>query len=792
MGTYSRTGSHRVNGANAFFAEHGYVEVPSLVQWMATLQCELSCAHCLAVSHEAGFPDMPLERVRKLIDEVAALGVAEFLVTGGEPLARPDLAEVIAYLGHKQINWTLNTAALPDKALREAIARSKPGFVAVSLDGPRQVHDAFRGKTGAYDEATEAIRFFKSLAGVRVCAGTTVTTRNYDYLDETFHLAAANGADQWGIHLLVPEGRAATQPGLFLSKSQLKRLIKFVARKRRYFHVEMADEIGYLGYLEPLVRDRPLICGAGRSQCVVLPDGEVVPCTTLDRSCSAGNIHERSLMQIWNEGFADLRAWQPTGKCGHCDYAVACKGGCWLQRKAGQQCFKDVWHIPGVLKTAAGIAICLGGLATGPATSAASAALPMDNDTLSHPPARRTVTGNGIQIAQYQELDAAIMDFYVELAVGLETDGYTPWSDAVDDSDPGSRFFLDFKEGTLPEDITERCAMVRSALETEQPSLSLIALLWRAVNGPLFETDNVTEYNEVERQEIRDTLAALQEKADAWRLEIFAGSLDLYLQRGRRTPDGPRSKAGPRPGDKEKRVLQKDLDEERWGATSDPASSLTEERSLLEREAAEAYLLEHHCADQMDLVFTFSGTSELIKYTNGEEALISSHIDGNSTGAHTIGVFDVITAIEDVSLSFGITGTLKVVPSKNSDEQALLNDGQAGDEDLSEVITVTLRAGNEYTYVELLQAIYYDRKRSTLLSMAYDWIPRDDSSVWNQSAKVIVAVNQNGALLWPAFREMIEAGAVFLPGERRSSIEIQLSDEDLGRAVLKEIDFWMF
>ncbi len=328
MGAHSQRGPHHVNGSNAFFAEHGYLEVPSLVQWMATLRCGLSCAHCLAVSHDTGFADMPLEKVLGLIDEVAAMGVAEFLVTGGEPLAREDLAEVIAHLGRRRVNWTLNTAAMPSRSLREAIAANKPGFVAVSLDGPREVHDAFRGKRGAYDEAIEAIRFFKSLDGVRLCAGTTVTTRNYDHLDETFHLAVASGADQWGIHLLVPEGRAAERPDLFLSKSQLKRLIKFVARKRRYFHVAMADEIGYLGYLEPLVRDMPLTCGAGRSQCVVLPDGEVVPCTTLDRSCSGGNIHERSLMEIWTGGFEDLRAWRLTGKCGQCDYAIACKGGC--------------------------------------------------------------------------------------------------------------------------------------------------------------------------------------------------------------------------------------------------------------------------------------------------------------------------------------------------------------------------------------------------------------------------------------------------------------------------------
>ena len=153
MGTHSRNGSHNVTGATTFFAQHGYLEVPSLVQWMATLRCGLSCAHCLAVSDESGFADMPLENVRALIDEVAQMGVAEFLITGGEPLARPDLADVIAYLGHRQLSWTLNTAALPSKSLRDAIARHKPGFVAVSLDGPRDVHDAFRGRPGAWDEA---------------------------------------------------------------------------------------------------------------------------------------------------------------------------------------------------------------------------------------------------------------------------------------------------------------------------------------------------------------------------------------------------------------------------------------------------------------------------------------------------------------------------------------------------------------------------------------------------------------------------------------------------------------
>jgi len=82
MGTHSRVGCHRVQGDGGFYREHGYWEVPMLVQWMATLRCGLRCEHCLAVSRESGFSDMPLDKVQGLIDEIAAMGVGEFLVTG--------------------------------------------------------------------------------------------------------------------------------------------------------------------------------------------------------------------------------------------------------------------------------------------------------------------------------------------------------------------------------------------------------------------------------------------------------------------------------------------------------------------------------------------------------------------------------------------------------------------------------------------------------------------------------------------------------------------------------------
>ncbi|MEN6334855.1 MAG: radical SAM protein [Phycisphaerales bacterium] len=773
MGTHSQIGCRRAEEGGGFYREHGYWETPMLVQWMATLRCGLRCEHCLAVSRESGFADMPLEQVRSLIDEVAAMGVREFLVTGGEPLAREDLPEVIEHLGRRGMSWTLNTAAMPGRDLREAIEWNKPGFVAVSLDGPKAVHDAFRGRGGAWDEAMEAIRFFKSLQDVRVCAGTTVTSRNFDFLDETFHLAATCGADQWGIHLLVPEGRAADRADLFLSKDQLKRLIKFVARRRRQFPVQMADEIGYLGYLEPLVRDVPLHCGAGRAQCVVLPDGEVVPCTTLDRSCSAGNILDRSFKEIWSDGFADLRAWRPSGKCGGCDYAAACKGGCWLQRKSGTQCFKEVWHVPGALKTAAGIAICLGGLG-GPAGPAPAAV------------AGQATASTRIGVSQIWSLDEAINTWYFRQA-DSHAYGVTPPSNDLVWQDVGWRFFRDFQNDTLPRDLSERCERVRDALETQERSLSLISLLWRAVNGPLFETADPQEYSQQQRQTLVDTLIAVRVKSVEWRLEIFENSLDPYLSGGRVTPLSPGtiSKAeGGSYGQDKRYYLLKDLNEERWGQPADPET----------REAAQAYMQDHRHAEQMDLVFTVAKPVRGVLFS--QEELTPAQGQLGSYGLNRMEPFDVLKTEWAVKTSFEIKGDVKRCPAEsfNRDETSLLSDNP-GQQDVSATVVVALAAGRQYTYTELLNAVY-EQNRLKLLAIAYDWLSANDVGLWDQNVPLVTAVHQNGALLWPAIREIVESDSIIPTEGLSGNATRQFTPVEVAgihrRAVLKDIDFWMF
>jgi radical SAM protein with 4Fe4S-binding SPASM domain len=702
---------------------------------------------------------MRLERVLRLIDQVADMGVQEFLLTGGEPLIREDLPQIVDYLGRTGVNWSLNTAAMPSHSLRTSIERSRPGFVAISLDGPEEVHDSFRGRSGAWREALDSIEYFRGLDGVRVCAGTTVTRLNFPHLDETFHLAVASGVDQWGIHLLVPEGRASLRSDLFPDRKQLRRLIRFIARKRQVFAVEMADEIGYLGHFEPLVRDLPMSCGAGRSQCVVLPDGEVVPCTTLDRSHSAGNLEERTLEKIWLEGFEEIRSWVPEDKCANCIYGPACRGGCWLQRKAGRECFRGVWHVPDALKTAAGVAVCLGGIA-------ATALADEPESSTAAVPVETTATTE--QWVDPLYMDQAILGYYVDQLVGQS------WQRSVLDlapegwDDPAWEVFRLVRLSALPYQLESRCELAALALQTEQRSLSIAALSWRIICEPLMGPDPVEPCSGEERELIRSTLHEIDEWARECRERQFSERLDPYLDRGRYSwpPRFLYSKAGPRPGELEHYMLLTDLNEERWGV-------------------AEEYLELHPWADHMLLTFTVSG--------DGRVELPGRQVEHGDTAS--MGLFELVQASGgDVTLEFEVSAELGSTNSPYDYDRLGRREADLVGRELTFSVSVELGRGDELLYAELLGKVYLE-EREKLLRVALDWMssnPAYPLPEYPDSGLSIGGISSNEPVLWPAIREI-----ALDPDESLDSLisegELRIAPDELRRrALLKDIDFWMF
>lgn len=659
MGSLARTSAH-----DERWEEQGFLRVPTLVQWMATLRCPLSCPHCLSAG--PAIPDMPLGKARALIDEVAELGVEEFLITGGEPLVREDLPEVIEHLARRGVSYSLNTAVSPSQELRRALRRWPPGFVAVSVDGPASCHDRFRGRPGALADALAAITFFSGLCPV--AAGTTVTTANVGTLEETFHLVTHSGASAWGLHLPVAEGRARKRPELFLSKAQLRLLLAFTARKRNYFPVAMADEFGYCGDFEPLLRDQPLRCGAGRSQCVVLPDGEVVPCTTLDRRESAGNLHERSLLDVWTYGFAKLRAWEPAGKCKACAYARACQGGCWLQRRRGAPCYREVWHVPEALRSAAGIALCLGALALPGQAGARTARQPRHSLDCVVPAGPCGPRGS------------------LEVPSAVERWGYCLLADEIDSGiapaisaprktkpsvDPAEYFYVALRSGALDKSLSRRAEAVSAALGTQSHSLSLIAVLWRTLAEPCLDGPVPARRSPALRSELRGALAGLERKAVAWRREIFAKKLDPYLARQGVRWRGPTCKAAIRiPAWFE---LALDTQQERWGTAKGAA--------------LDGFLARHPYPYGLDLVLAELGGGAQLVTAAGEPK------------AGKMSLFDVIvTATEPGRVVFKDRPTLPV----------------------------TLPASAEITYADVLR-LAYDQHKAALDELARAQVERSSS-----------------------------------------------------------------
>lgn len=753
MGSSSLTGSHRISGPGEFFTEHGYTEKPRLVQWFATLKCGMECPHCLAATKSAGLDDMSLGGVFRLLEQVSEMGVDEFLVTGGEPLARADLPSIIRRIGGLGITWSLNTATMPSRDLRKALEMHPPAFAAVSLDGPEEVHDSFRGSPGAFEEALEAISYFSSL-GSFVCAGTTVTSFNFSVLEDTFGIVTASGADRWGIHLLVPEGRASARPDLFLSRRQLRHLIGFVARKRKYFDVEMADEIGYLGHLEPLVRERPLICGAGRSQCVVLPDGSVVPCTTLDRRFSAGNCLETSLADIWRNGFRELRNWKPEGRCLECGYSPACRGGCWLQRKSGRQCCREVWSFPDALLTRAGAAVCLGLASLLPATVMASDPPAWQYDP---PSARIEVTGS-------------VEDAIISMYTGIWTGTGMPSIDVPETNDPGWQFIAQFARGEMPSGIRERCLLVREALETENRSLSLLALMWRVLSEEMLEGGlELQDLRGQERSLYIETMELLRQASVEWRPEFVRSSLLPFVERGGlfEIPFFMLSKAGPRPGQMEEHVLARDLALERLEGLLGPDSTSMEME----------YLQLHPFAGNMILRIERGSEGNLFLQRSMAGTRESNLADD---GGLNVGLFDRVSpGMEGAGINLTVTCCLA-----GSDPFAMAwNNAPGGDaaRELSFELCATLQGGREYTYAELLREI---RAQNQVLldGLALDWIAGrpvtdDGDKIWG--------IVGNEVLLWPSIRGMADESKELPP--------VDIGREEIRyRARLKDCDMWMF
>lgn len=317
----------------------GFVSPPEAVQWIATSVCDLSCPHCYSHAGRKHPGELSTEEACHLIlDELVKLDRPTFVIAGGEALLRRDFQAIVRHAHARQIPWALHSHGGWIEREIDVFRECPPLMVAVSLDGPREFHDRFRGKPGSFDAALRAMQLLKDAGCGEVVAGTTVTRGNADLIADMARIVINSAADSWGLHLVTPEGRAGEHGEILPTAVQLRRVAAFARRMRASIHVELDNEWGSAGEDDCYYRDDPFMCGAGRFSCVVSATGEVMPCTTTDPAESAGNVREVPLAQIWRSGFERFRTSHDPLRADPYD--------CWLQTRNGRSCRGSFAHDP--------------------------------------------------------------------------------------------------------------------------------------------------------------------------------------------------------------------------------------------------------------------------------------------------------------------------------------------------------------------------------------------------------------------------------------------------------------
>ncbi|MGA7929442.1 MAG: TIGR04053 family radical SAM/SPASM domain-containing protein [Candidatus Sulfotelmatobacter sp.] len=309
-----------------------------------TQACDLKCMHCRASAqpHRHAL-ELSTAEAFYLVDQVANMRVPMFVLTGGDPLKRPDLQAIVQYARHRSVKTSLTPSATP-LLTREAVFQLKESGLmrlALSLDGSTaQLHDGFRGVPGSWKRTLDAVEWSHE-AKLPVQVNSTVTRHNLHDLDNLVELLTSVKVVLWSVFFLVPTGRG--QISNLLSPEQHEAVFAklYAASKRVRFHIKTTEGQHYRRYLlqqrakaaqsttaiADLIEHAPPGVNDGKGFVFVSHTGEVYPSGFLP--LSAGNILWEPLADIYHNCplFLSLRdSSQLKGKCGRCEFQEVCGG----------------------------------------------------------------------------------------------------------------------------------------------------------------------------------------------------------------------------------------------------------------------------------------------------------------------------------------------------------------------------------------------------------------------------------------------------------------------------------
>ncbi len=304
-----------------------FAVAPLTVAWEITRACPLRCLHCRAdAQHRRDDRELTTDQGVALIDDAAEMGTRVLVITGGDPLARPDAFDLLSAVRDSGMHAGFSPSVTP-RLTRAALAGAVAAGAAtvhVSLDGASaETHDAFRGVRGSFARTLGAIETAHA-EGARLQVGTSVTRATVGDLPTIVPLLTGK-IDLWTLFFLVPTGRAETDA--VLDADAHEEVLSWLADADLPFTARTIAAPTYRRVLAQ--RGRPIgpPVNDGNGFAFVSHLGEVCPSGFLQ--LPVGNVRDAPLSYWYRHSplFRDLRDLDRLGgKCGRCEFRALCGG----------------------------------------------------------------------------------------------------------------------------------------------------------------------------------------------------------------------------------------------------------------------------------------------------------------------------------------------------------------------------------------------------------------------------------------------------------------------------------
>jgi len=340
-----------------------------VVVWNVTSCCNLTCTHCYASVGQNSGNELSTQEAFAVLDDLAAFGCPVVLFSGGEPFVRPDILTLARYAVSKGLRVVFSTnGTLIDEKMAAEIKAIGVSYVGISMDGMEEVHDHFRNRKGAFQQALVGIRHCRE-AGVKVGLRVTMTQDNIKDIPAIFDLMETERIPRLCLYHLVYCGRGAEIAALDLPADVRRATLDLIIDRTKQLHdrgfpvevltVDNHCDGPYL-YLRMVQEKNPLAedvmtllqmnggNSTGLGIACISWDGTVFP-DQFWRTKPVGNVMEKPFSEIWGNPppdslLAKLRRRKElvTGRCASCRFLDICGGNF---RARAEAATGDLWGV---------------------------------------------------------------------------------------------------------------------------------------------------------------------------------------------------------------------------------------------------------------------------------------------------------------------------------------------------------------------------------------------------------------------------------------------------------------